>query len=434
MDRPQGGRNPRRVEHVVQPRQRGVPLGEQLIGQAAVAELVFDLARLLIPVAAAGVAEGGQHGVVGEVELLDIIFAVEKLFLDELAAPGADAPVQRGALRFTDGVGHPGGGVKRGVIEPGQPRIRAEEFDVQRVMLAAGQHAGLFRVPPVRVFRAPSVFQRPSGLREPAVQPVGVAGNLPLPVHLDHAAHLPVDAGAETGGLTSQRQLQPEAQPSVRLEVPGVVQFPHRPLQRREQKGQRVGVVPDVGAASLAAAVQTGGSFESVEFAVLQPQAGRALQHREIGGNGVDHRLRQGGREQRVVEKPGLIEQPVVVRHEIVRHLRRAAELRGVPVAPAGILAFALVPEVPDVRPVPGEDEADLSASAGRQRQMGGEGAGVVPVPAVFRRVVARLQRAGAGEIVPEHIDVVLPFAAVPAALAGVLLRIGDEREFAVAG
>ena len=180
------------------------------------------------------------------------------------------------------------------MIEPGQPRIRAEEFDVQRVMLAAGQHAGLFRVPPVRVFRAPSVFQRPSGLREPAAQPAGVAGNLPLPVHLDHAAHLPVDAGAEAGGLAPQRQLQPEAEPAVRLEVPGVVQFPHRPLQRRKQEGQRVGVVPDVGAASLAAAVQTGGSFESVEFAVLQPQAGRALQHREIGGNGVDHRLRQG--------------------------------------------------------------------------------------------------------------------------------------------
>lgn len=294
-------------------------------------------------------------------------------------------------------------------------------------MLPPGQYAGLVRIPAVVIPGAPCIFDRALHAGIPSAQPLRIARYFPFAEGFEHAAHLSVDAGAERGRRPADRKLEPESEPSLRLEVVSEIEFAHRTLEVRKQVRQRICVIPDVRAGAFAAAGHALAPLECVEFAVLEPHAGRGFERRKIGGNRVKHLRRQRRIKQRIAETERLRFQAAVILKQVIGDLRGPVELRRIPVAPARILPVAGIPVVPAVRIVPGQSKDDAARFARRdfeaERQSAGvtvDRTGCMPVgePGGVP-VVAFGEFAGAGEIVPEGIEVVNPGPAVPAALAG---------------
>ncbi len=153
-----------------------------------------------------------------------------------------------GEVRFVHDDGHLSPGFQGCKVVAGQPGVRAEQFHIQGVVLPAVEDAGLIRVPLVVVVLAPGIFNGFSHRRPERSQPVGVAGDFPVAIGFDDVAKLAVGAGAEIAffGFDAQGQFDAEVRAADLVDTVGVVCRPHRALQRREQKCQRLGVVPDV--------------------------------------------------------------------------------------------------------------------------------------------------------------------------------------------
>ncbi|MPN54058.1 hypothetical protein SDC9_201727 [bioreactor metagenome] len=69
------------VEDFTQPVKIGVELGDGDVDAEPFSHLVFDFARFVVPVNPAGVFERFQQFVVGQVDFLAVIFAVEQLLI-----------------------------------------------------------------------------------------------------------------------------------------------------------------------------------------------------------------------------------------------------------------------------------------------------------------------------------------------------------------
>ena len=206
------------------------------------------------------------------------------MFCDPGGPPVEKASAFGSEIGIPGGVGHPGGGLERSEVDAGEPGVRSPEFHVEGVMLPAGDHAGPSGIPAVEVVRTPGVFNHLADRRPHPAQPAGVSGDLPLPVDLHNLAKLTVHAGAEVGLRLPNAERQFESEMGAARSIDGVagVRLPERTLQIREEEGRRLRIVPDVGAAALAAAGGAADALPPVEGAVLQPQHGRGAQYRQI--------------------------------------------------------------------------------------------------------------------------------------------------------
>lgn len=127
MDRPQCRNDALRLEDVAEPDQVRMPLGQNLIDQASVADLVLDFSGFVVPVETGGVfVVCFEDRAVGQIYLLAVIFAVEQFVFDSLPAAFEDRPEQFRIGRFSHCIGHERTGLQRREVEAGQPRIHAE--------------------------------------------------------------------------------------------------------------------------------------------------------------------------------------------------------------------------------------------------------------------------------------------------------------------
>lgn len=160
-----------------------------------------------------------------------------------------------------------------------EPRAGAEQFHIQRVMLAAFQHAVAIGIPAIRVIGIPGVLHRLFHPGPKVFQPLRIAAKLPFAIGLENIAILPVHTGAERRILAPQGNLRAEAQAARLIQIIGKVALAQAALQTREQKRHGIGVIPHVRAAALARSLGAVQPFPAVERAVWQADAGGRFQH-----------------------------------------------------------------------------------------------------------------------------------------------------------
>ena len=188
--------------------------------------------------------------------------------------------------------------------------------------------------------------------------------------------------------------------------------------QRAGEGGEQMGggglVVPDVGAAAVAAAGVIVGAFEAVELAVGGAEADGGDQRGEIGAGGVLDGGGNGGFAQGRGEPASLLFQGVEMGGGVFGGAPGVGEARGVVIADEGIfLALGCGPAAAARRAIgkmPGEQEREIGMRAGRdgaveaERADGAAGLGFGTEFAI------------GGEIVPEEHRRVPPAVALPAA------------------
>ena len=136
----------------------------------------------------------------------------------------------------------------------GQPGVWAEQLHVEGVMLTAPEHAGPVRVPFVRVIRRPGVLDSAPDIRPIPIQPRVVAEVFPLPICFDDRAEVSVGTWTDDVEAGTERKPLAEGQAAARQLIIGELRFAERSLKRREKIGERLLIVPDVGATPLARA------------------------------------------------------------------------------------------------------------------------------------------------------------------------------------
>ena len=171
--------------------------------------------------------------------------------------------------------------LQRRQIHGRQPGIRAEQLHVERMVLTAPEHAGLVRVPSVRIIRRPGVFHRALDVRPIPSQPGIVAEILPFAIGFDDRAEMAVGAGADDVEAGAERQALAEGQAAVRQLVVGEFGLAQRPLQSRKKISQRLLIVPDMRAAPFARAFADMLAFPAPDLAALQPDDGRGAEDRQ---------------------------------------------------------------------------------------------------------------------------------------------------------
>ena len=194
---------------------------------------------------------------------------------------------------------HRGRRARRGrsscTCRPG-PRTRC-----RRCCDAAPRHAFVSRVPGLD-----AVVEAPPYLRPQAAQPLGVAADAPLAVHLHDPAELAVGRGVEVVLDLPDGQRAPECL------VPGLVLrrselgLPQGALEIGEEMGHGLGVVPDVRARAAATAGVVGAAFPGPKPPVGLSKHGGRLEDRQVRGHRFDHLGRQRGVVEAVAESSGL--------------------------------------------------------------------------------------------------------------------------------
>ncbi len=138
------------------------------------------------------------------------------------------------------------------------------------MMLTASEHTRFVWVPAVDIIGTPSIFQRLFDCGPDASQPRIIAGDLPIAIGLHHAPELAIATGAEGPRIGPNRQLNAERHGPIVEQIVFVVGNAHGAFQRREEEGQRLLIVPDMGAASFATPFVQVQTFPAIEGAIFQ--------------------------------------------------------------------------------------------------------------------------------------------------------------------
>ncbi len=178
---------------------------------------------------------------------------------------------------------------------------------------------------------ADAVVEAGADLRPEAAEPVGVAADAPLAVDPHDAAELPVGGGRLVVHDGADRQAGAERLVAAIVLRRTEFGFAKGALHRRKEVRQRLGVVPDVGAAAEAAAVGVGASFVRPEPPVGLAEDRRRLEDGEVRRDGFDHLRWQGGVVEAVAEPLRGVTQRLVLRAPVVRHRVDVGEPTGVP-------------------------------------------------------------------------------------------------------
>jgi len=224
--------------------------------------------------------------------------------------------------------------------------------------------------------RLDTVVEAPLDPGPEALEPEGVAADAPLAVDLHDAAQLSIRGGVEVVIRRADGEARAERLVATRILVDEELRVAQRPLEVREEVRQRLGVVPDVGARAVAAAVGIAATLPTPELAVGLALHGGRLEDREVGRDGLDDL----GGEGRVVEGPGEALRPclesVILRAPVGRDRLDIGEDAGIPgrvlpPARAGATARRLVGVLSQAQVghgrVPGKAQRDDLGLAGLQ-------------------------------------------------------------------
>ena len=249
-------------------------------------------------------------------------------------------------------------------------------------------HAAVARVPGLDAV----VEARSDAGPEPA-QPAFVARDAPLAVDLEDASELAVGRRVERVRRRTDRKRRAEGLVPARVLRHVELGLAQPALERRKQVRQRLRVVPDVGAAPVAAAPVVVAAFPGPEPPVGLAQHGRRLEDREVGRHRLDHLGRQRAVVEALAEAGRPLTQAVVLGAPVVGDLLDRLEALGVPrpirrLRRAG-RGLGILPRPQMARAdVPREPERDALALAGGERerdeQAGRPGRGCLP-PAACR-------------------------------------------------
>lgn len=188
-----------------------------------------------------------------------------------------------------------------------------------------------------------------------------------------------VGAGADDVEAVAERQLLPEGQAAGGQHVVGEFGLAQRALDRGEEVGEGLLVVPHVRAGAFARAVIGVLAFPGPELAVFEPDDGGCAEQGESGARGVLHFGRQGRAEEAVAEGEGFGLELVPALQRVGGARQRVRPLGRVIVGPArrrlvGDDAVGLLAEGPvDIAlgEAPGDDEAHGFAATGRHGHPG---------------------------------------------------------------
>ena len=219
---------------------------------------------------------------------LEVVFPVVELAVDPLRAPCVQVRIEADIVAQRPP--HRDRRIQGARVEARDHAARTPELDVIGVVLGLLRPTLVRPGPPgrdavVEADSAPSLGQRP-------LSHAVVSADPPLTVDLHDPAQLAVGCGEEVMGRRLDREGDPEILVPA-LVLPDVeLGLSQRTLERREEVGDRLGVVPDMGAASLALCLVVVASLPSPEAAVRLAQDSRRLQDAQVGRRCLD-RLRR---------------------------------------------------------------------------------------------------------------------------------------------
>ena len=130
---------------------------------------------------------------------------------------------------------HLGRGLERGKIHAGEPRVWPEQLHVERMMLASPEHAGLVRIPAIRIVGRPGIGDRTPDVGPITPEPCVVAGVAPLAIGLDGRAEMTVGAGADDVEARPQRQALAKGEAAIRQLVVGELRLAQAFSRARER-------------------------------------------------------------------------------------------------------------------------------------------------------------------------------------------------------
>src|ERR1035441_6620485 len=224
-------------------------------------------------------------------DFLHVEFAIKEVGVDPLAAAFEQRTILRRAGSVAGRPRHLLAGPQRAQIEDAALRVGAVELHVVGVVLHAFEDAILIGIPAAR---NPGELDGLLDARPHAAEPRGVAGKLPIEVGVHDLAHLAIGGGkAEALAVVGKPLAKTDAAGGVLLVAES------GSAQRAGEAGEDVGgsrlVVPDVRAASVAAAGMVVSAFETVEFAVGGAEDDGGDQRGEVGAGGILNGRRNGG-------------------------------------------------------------------------------------------------------------------------------------------
>src|SRR5271165_3822388 len=187
-----------------------------------------------------------------DIKLLGVVAAVEELAIDIGAALSGHVAALAGESRVTHCLRHDRSSRQRRKIHACQPGVWAEQLHVEGVMLTAPEDAGLVRVPLIGVIRRPGVLDSAPDVRPVTFQPSVVAEAFPLTICFDDRAEVSVGTWTDDIEAGTKRKPLAEGQAAARQLIIGELSFAERSLKSREKAGERLLIVPDVGATPLA--------------------------------------------------------------------------------------------------------------------------------------------------------------------------------------
>ncbi len=397
-DAPQRGPRVGGVDERSEAADVGDELADELVHEAAGGELVVgprEVGR------AHADEEAGGH-VLPALRRHDpvlVVLAVPEVGVDPARAALEEAPALGGEARLPEVARHLLRRAQRAEVPQAHLRVGAVVLDVHRVVLAALHDAVAVGVPPAR---DPAELDRLPHLRPQPPEEHVVPRELPVPVHLEDAAHLAVGRGP--GELLRAPEGQVDAEAHEARVARGVVELhlAHRPRERAEEERRRLLVVPDVGARAVAAAGGVGAALPAVEAAVRGAEAGLGAQGREVEEGRLLHLGGEVAAEEGRDERDRAAVQLAQPGKRLLRRVPRVREAGRVVVAHevAGARRVGLRSPRVAAGEVPGEEERHLARLAGGEverhgerghRHAGGRGGPLVE-PAVGEEVVPEVE------------------------------------------
>ena len=308
---------------------------------------------------------------------MHVVLAVPQVRVDPPRAALEEPPALAGEVGVAHVPRHLLGGAQGAEVPQAHLRVRAEVLDVHRVVLAALHDAVAVAVPAAG---DPAELDGLADLRPQRAQERVVAGQLPVPVHLQHAAHLAVGGGLPELLRAPDRQGHAEAHEARLARGVAELDLAHRERERAEQERRRLLVVPHVRARAVAAAGGVRAALPAVEAAVGRAEAGLRAQRGEVEERGLPHLGRQVAAREGGDERGRAAVQLGDLGQRLLRDVPGVREPRGVVVADPVVRPGRVGLRGPRdaVGEVPGEEEERLARLPGgevdRDRERGHRG------------------------------------------------------------